>query len=442
MISFQRLSVAKEMWRRFIGGLQGAVAAARGLDRREFLRRNQGRIVRTGTGVAACAVLAGIAVLLAGSPGGQPGGAAGQPVPSSAHSAPAGQDAALRKLRDRQAKLALLSRADAESEAAIETEIGKLARFFEECKQGTRPFAEEVLGLEANLRLAGSKVENGANAVYELFGGKVERGPDRFSRYAAGCFERHVLKRADVQQAINAAYAGYRAELERIEGRLLVDLRADVDAADIGGMAALPQMKSEDLLSDSWDQAIAKAVEAASADLCVSIGKFAASWVGGDIAEKQITSPDDNGLKKFGVNVAAGAAIDKALDEGLARAGYDPAGRIAAGVAVRLDAMRDLVIEGEPKIAADLPTGALLELSGGGFLARDSDDGPLAWALDGLARDALTLAVDRLNQGTEAGLRQRLRALHGTRSDVRKAALLPEVYGPAASPAAEGADRR
>ena len=413
MNAFERLSVDRETWRRFIGGLHGAVAAARGLDRRDLLRRNRRRIIWIGAGVTACAVLAGVAVLLAGSPGEQPGQAAGQQVVSSAIGARAGQEADLRKLRDRQSKLALLSRADRESEAAIDSEIGKLGRFFEECKQGTKPFAEEVLGLEAKLRLAGSKAENGANAVYGLFGGKVEQGPDRFSRYVAECFERHVLKRTDVRQAINAAFAGYRAELERIEGRLLVDLRADVEAADIGVMAALPPMKSEDLLSDSWDQAIAEAAEAVTADLCVSITKFAASWFGGDMVEKQITSADDSWLKKNAVNFAAGAAIDQALDEGLARAGYDPASRIAAGVAARLDRIRELVVGGGA-VASKAESNAVLSV----VEAMASSGRPLSRS----QREAL---AREMKQTTEAGLRQRLRTLHATRSGVRKAALVP-----------------
>ncbi len=298
--------------------VSGAAAAARGVEGRDFLRRNRVGIARIAAGLVACAVLAGVLASRPGSPRPALPLGAGQEAEAPAISLTSDWKAALRAALPRRSRQSLLSRADRESEAAIEAEIGKLAAFFEESKRGAKPFADEVLGLEAKLRLTGSKLENGANAVYAFFRGTGDRGPDRFNRYVRDCFERHVLKRTQVQKAIDGAFAGYQAELERIEARLLVDLRADLDASEIGVMRPLAPMKAEAIVSDAWNRAIADAADWASNDLCVSIGKFALSWIGGDMAEKQITSANDSALKRHGVNLAAGAAIDMALDEGLA----------------------------------------------------------------------------------------------------------------------------
>jgi hypothetical protein len=388
------------MWRRFLGGLQDAVAAARELGRREVVLPNQRRIVRTGAGVAACAVAAGMVVGLTGSPAPQRIPAVvEQKSPTPPRKTGVVDKEQARRLNAMLRRFELRRRADEESAEAVRRETARLESFFAECKKGARPFADEVLSTEASLRLAGSAAENSVNALGEWFGGAASRGPDSFDRYVTECFERHVLKAADVQRAVEAAFNGYSAELARIESRLLVDLRADPDAGDIGQPVKLLPWNTDNFLAASLPRVIEYAVAAVRKDLCVSIGKFGASWVGGDMVEKRITNKDDHALKRFGVNVAAGMAIDKVLDEGLARAGYDPAGSIAADACLKLDAICDLVLEGTTA----------------------SSIGP------GGHRKALVVEIAKRMAWQESGLRTRLMAVHSLRSRERSKALFPNM---------------
>jgi hypothetical protein len=405
--------------------VQGVLAATGRLDRQTWLG-----IFAAGVWVT---ILLGIASQQA-SPAAKSGPArGGNIVPAPGSVAATKEDAHSRKVRAWGWNAQLVQRADRESEAAIDRELRKLAEFFAECKQGSKPFAEEVLGMGSKLRYAGSSLENGAKAVAELFGAEIDKGPDRFSRYAMDSFERDVLKRADAQRAINAAFTGYAAELERIEAQLLVDLRADLESGDVGAKVSFPPMKSEDMLSASWDRAIGEAVDAVRTDLCVSIANFAGSWVAGDAVADQITGKDGSRLTNLAVNTAASSAFEKVVDAGLARAGYDPAGRIEAMVHAKLDAIAGLVIGGETHIADLVPKKGLTDLATGRSFAQSPDYEMLAPAIDDFAHTLLVAAISHAEGPKEPGLRKRLRELHDKRSRLRLTVLLPLVFDPGAS---------
>jgi hypothetical protein len=118
--------------------------------------------------------------------------------------------------------------------------------------------------------------------------------------------------------------------------------------------------------------------------------------------------------------------VDKALDEAIARAGYDPEGALAAKVTASLDRMRALLVEGDPRAVQNYSSLCAFRV---GYP-------------DAAIRAACGEAADAMDRGATLGLRRRLLALHAERSRLRTAALHKFVFGPDAPPAETAAPAR
>jgi hypothetical protein len=292
-------------------------------------------------------------------------------------------------------------------------QLARINDFFAARKRGAGPFAQAVLGTEGKAQAAGALAEGAVNAVGELFGNKPSAGPDSFTRYVGRCFRLHVLDTGQLQKTIDHAVAGYAGDVRALEGKLLVDLRADLDDAGFDFTRALPAIRGGDAVAGQTDAMISQAIDAAVADFSATIVKFAVSTVIGNAVGDRLTQDGDSGVKKFGVNVAAGMAVDKVLDEAISRAGYDPEGALAAKVTAALDRMRERLMEGNP--------GAIRNYS---ILCiyRDS-------YTDQTIRSACREAADVMERGANLGLRHRLLTLHAERRDFRAATLRKFVLG-------------
>jgi hypothetical protein len=343
-------------------------------------------------------------------------------VPAAAQSAVFSTPPASQETNPRETWVAVASRlkqAERDSATAVESQLARVNEFFAGRKQGARPFAVAVLGTEGKLQATGAVVEGGASAIGELFGNKPATGPDSFTLYVRRCFRQLVLDTGQLQTAIDGAVAGYAGEVRRLEGRLLVDLRADLDDRAFDFSRALPGTRAGDAVAGPGDAMISQAVNAATQDFMAMIVKFTVSTVVGNAVSDRLTREDDSQLKKLGVNFAVGMAVDKALDEAIARAGYDPEGALAAKVTASLDRMRALLVEGDPRTVQNYSS-----------LCAFRDRYP-----DAAVRAACREAADIMEHGANVGLRRRLLALHEQRSRLRTAALNKFIFGPGAPPA-------
>ena len=233
--------------------------------------------------------------------------------------------------------------------AAVESQVAGINEFFTERKQGARPFATAVLGTEGKLQATGALAEKAAGALGELFGSKPSRVPDSFTLYVGRSFRQHVLDTEQLQKAIDGAVASYEAEVRRLEAKLLVDLRADLDDASLDIAGALHEIRAGNAVAGHGNAMISKAIEAAVGDYSATIVKFAVSMVISNAVSDRLTRDGDSTLEKLGINFAVGVGVDKALDEALARGGYDPEGDLAARITSSLDQMRFRLIEGDPQ---------------------------------------------------------------------------------------------
>jgi hypothetical protein len=305
-----------------------------------------------------------------------------------------------------------LVEAEQESLQACEARVAACSAFFADRGRGAAVFAEELLGIEGKLRAAGGVVENGLNAIGEFFGGSPA-GPDSFTQHVASRFRERVIGPDQIRRATREAFSGYAGDVRQIEGRLLVDLRADLgdDALAFAASDAAP-------LSADDESIVQQVASDAAGDLGATLVKFIISAVVSDAITDKVTDKDDSFLKRQGTNFALGMAMDKALDEAALAAGYDPQKQIEAKVKVALARLAAGVVEGD-KNCGD----AFLELS---YLRNLHPDGRV--------RDAATEAMDVMERSPNIGLRARLLALHWSRVRTRSLALSRHILGPGVPP--------
>ena len=313
-----------------------------------------------------------------------------------------------------------IRQAELDSQAAIKSQLARIDEFFAARKEGARPFAAAVLGTEGKLQAAGAAVEGAVKVLDELFGSKPARGPDSFTLYVGRSFRQHVLDTGELQKAIDDSVAAYRGELQRLEGKLLVDLRADLDDTGLDFAGALPGVRANDAVGNQGNAMIAEAVKDAAGDFSAMIVKFAVSTAIGNAVSDRLTRKEDSGLKKLGVNLAVGAAVDGAIDAGLAQAGYDPERDLSAKVTASLDRMRARLVDGDPRAVE-----AYLYLRLNRLLY-----------IDPAVHAACRRATDAIEGSGDLGLRQTLLVVHDRRVEARRAGLYRLILGtdPAVQP--------
>ena len=143
-----------------------------------------------------------------------------------------------------------LNRADQECVRVIDEHLKVLDSFFADAKTNTPRFADDVLGWSSKWRFA------------------VDRVPfttgDRHQTYLRGRFEERVFQQSALEAAVRQVVAGYLADIRSIEGRMLVDLRADV--ADLPTTSCLATL-DPDTLKTAYDEAVALAIGATGSSL-------------------------------------------------------------------------------------------------------------------------------------------------------------------------------
>ena len=138
-----------------------------------------------------------------------------------------------------------LTWAEQECQRAIFEHLKPIDLFFADCKKHTRAFAEEAIGWGSKWRLLVDYVPFTGGGSHEAF--LRER------------FEQHVFGASQLEEAVKQVVASYLQEVESIEGRMLVRIRADV--------AGFPSDYPVGRLDDervrlAYNEIIAKAIKA------------------------------------------------------------------------------------------------------------------------------------------------------------------------------------
>lgn len=317
----------------------------------------------------------------------------------------------------RMAAASRLDRALGESSDAIKARLKALEEFFAERKAGARPFAQAVLGMEGKGRAAASFGAMAIGGIAGLLGEKPQAPPDALTPYVRQRFRALVLDPEQVKQAIEDAMSGFLGDLTEIEGRLLVDLRADIGDSMLDLRGAMPDVRAEAAAGGQHEAIISDTLDTASKDLAVSLGMFVVSnFLGGKLAD-QVTPQDAPPAVQFMASLLTGVAVDKALDQAARQAGYDAEGSVVAKTTAGIDRIRTLVIDGDPNAVPRYVA-----------LYRLREQHPNAEV-----RATCGQAVDVLERTTNLGLRNRLVMLHNERSRRRTAVLTAHLFGPEAA---------
>ncbi len=149
-----------------------------------------------------------------------------------------------------------------------------------------------------------------------------------------------------MRDTVAGAAAFYVNRLRELEGQLLVDARADVadDAMVLDG--ELPVMPDVGQLSEGIDWAVAEAARVAEGDFAMRIVcECLANQIGDKITD--VFGADNwHWVLNHGADFTAGLGVERAMNAGLGKLGYDPEGKAATKVGQTLDWLAAQIVEG------------------------------------------------------------------------------------------------
>ncbi len=337
----------------------------------------------------------------------------------------------------------LLQRADREAVAAIEVVLKDVAGSFDQVDANIRPFVQDLLSFDGEIKFAAAGTKKalnfGAGLLDTAFGTKLAQSsePEDFRAYVRSTFVSRVLDPAVFKRGVLAAVEAYRAKLEAIEGKLLVELEADVPDSTFR-LPRIAEPRLEEALLTSIDQAVDTSVTVAGTDFAVVSGKAAVSWFGGNwlssalvggVMAKGVTDVASNsdpvtavsGLTVAAVGVASGIVLDMALDKAAALAGHDPVGDLAGKLQQRMKQARKCVLEGDD-LERSLRYGWFV------FLREGHPDPKI--------RDTCALAAAAMERKYFVGLKPTLEAIQLDRYCTQRRSVYQAIYGEGVTPPA------
>lgn len=142
--------------------------------------------------------------------------------------------------------------------------------FFQHREAGVTPFAEAVLSLRGKWEFAKSKLPTADD--------------DAHLRFLNAKFEEHLFKIDDLKQTVEHAIGGFVSRVQGIEGRLLVDVRADLSDGEFAA-AGLPKfLLNDEAFRAEFDRAVAGAAAEVADDFQVAVSREVVSFVAGEVA--------------------------------------------------------------------------------------------------------------------------------------------------------------
>jgi hypothetical protein len=306
----------------------------------------------------------------------------------------------------------LLNEADLQAQKEIDRATSRISKFFIDRKAGSRPFAEDILSLGGKWKFIRSKLPNAA--------------ADEHFRYLTDRFAEHLFSADDLRQEVDATLAAYAANVQAIENRLLVRLRADVAASDPASGRVFPELASDNEFRLSYEALVSKVARDATKTAAVDLGVFI-TWqligqgVMQEVATKVLsavaarmaasagitTTGAASGVATFGLGVVAGIVLDIAFDWIMRQTGHDGVTRVAAIVSTAVQESGDAVVNGFPEAVREYDTLRRLEREHSSLEIRKQ------------SRET----ADSIQASGNLGLRRELMRVHNMRRSLRDAAL-------------------
>lgn len=311
-----------------------------------------------------------------------------------------------------------LDAADQAAQAALEEQLRGVEEFFQHREAGVTPFAEAVLSLRGKWEFAKSKLPTADD--------------DAHLRFLNAKFEEHLFKIDDLKQTVEHAIGGFVSRVQGIEGRLLVDVRADLSDGEFAA-AGLPKfLLNDEAFRAEFDRAVAGAAAEVADDFQVAVSREVVSFVAGEVAAQVavrvatavaarlgvsagvLGTGAAAGWATFGIGLVAAVVVDVAISQVAKMAGYDPVARVSEKVQAVLGQVRSLLVDGNPEARQALEQLRNMQVN-------DADAG---------VRAECRKAAEAIEAGGNLGLRSELLKLHEVRSRLRREALRRLVLEP------------
>lgn len=231
-----------------------------------------------------------------------------------------------------------LARAERQCRAAIEPPVRSVERFFHDARQRTPPFVEEALGWGSKWRLV-------VDHVPYTRGGRHET-------YLRERFDELVFSPSQLLQAVESAVSDYLAEVRSLEGRMLVDLRADM--ADVPGefpRASLDEAEFRKL----YDESLALVAQSSGGSLQAEVGTQLVSFITGEVlAAVAVRLGVSAGLLSAGATTSwatlgVGLVVSVIVDQIVSWVWdwyADPKGDLTQELNRKLDVIRRMMVDG------------------------------------------------------------------------------------------------
>jgi hypothetical protein len=224
-----------------------------------------------------------------------------------------------------------IEKADADSQAGIESSLQPLQAFFDEAKGHAPAFAGDVLGWYSK---------------YKLIRGQHEE-------FLAETFRTHFFGPDELKQAMTDAVTGYVANLEAIDNRMLVDIRMDV--ADLPAGVSLAAMPVPDL-QERYRAVCGRIAGITGADTAVDVGRAAADMIVSSVVTMMAARFGTSAVVlgagaasswwTLGIGLVVGVIVDQII-AAVWNWTYDPHGKLVAMMDTKINEVRNLVLDGD-----------------------------------------------------------------------------------------------
>lgn len=235
-----------------------------------------------------------------------------------------------------------LTRAEVECERVIEEHVRSLDKFFADSKRNTHGFAEDALGWGSKRRLIQDALPWGNR--------------DRHKEFIREKFEEYVFKPAQLEDAVKQVVKSYLIHVRSIESKMLVYLRADT--GDFPSAYLLAQLDDK-RLQESYDAALAKAIESTGGKLQEDVASEIVSIIAGAVLTQVairlgvragiLGAGAASGAFTLGIGLVVGLIVDQIV--AFIWDWYsDPKGQLAGEIDKKLDEMNRLLVDGSTDV--------------------------------------------------------------------------------------------
>jgi hypothetical protein len=238
-------------------------------------------------------------------------------------------------------------------------------------------------------------------------------------------FREHVFAPEDLSAVVKSSIGDYVRDIQGIENKLLVTCRTELTELDPLVDVAISGLDDSQAFADSYEKLLVRLVPEVTRGASADLGLFVGSLVAAEITEQMVMrlgrtiatrlgvsagvlgAGATGGAASAGITIGLAIVIDMGIERVLRLTGSDATSKVTARVEESLDALRDLILDGDATAVAAYHK-----------IRARRETFPSAEG-----RKRIAAALVELEAKGDLGLRRMLFQLHYERARLREAAL-------------------